>query len=538
MDQDDSVFIGREPCPECGSNDNLARYSDGHAYCFGCEHYEAGDGEVDPVHERKKMSADLLDIEFTELRKRGLTKDACQKFGYGTANYKGKGVHAATYHDRDGKRLGQKLRFKEKKDGMPWVGTSKGAALFGQQIWSGTGKKIVITEGEIDAITVAQVQGLKWPAVSLINGASGAKRDLSNNLEFLSGYEEIILMFDMDEPGREAVEEAVKILPFGKAKIAQLPLKDANECLLAGRSQDIIQAIWNAKPWTPDGILSVEDIADEASQPIEWGLSWCFPKLTQATYGRRLGEIYAVGAGTGVGKTDFLLQQIDFDVTTLGETVGLIMLEQMPTETLKRLAGKNMNERFHIPDAGWTVEQLREGIEKFKGKVSFYDNFGHTDWDTVAIQIRHMATAMGHQVIYLDHLTAMADPDNERGSIEKIMVEMAGLAKELQIIITFVSHLATPEGKSHEEGGRVTIRHFKGARAIGFWSYFMFGLERDQQADDPSERSTTTFRVLKDRYTGQATGLTIKLGYDHTKGLLFEKDDEDAPAFVDETGDF
>lgn len=29
-------FVEHEPCPSCGSRDNLARYSDGGAYCFGC----------------------------------------------------------------------------------------------------------------------------------------------------------------------------------------------------------------------------------------------------------------------------------------------------------------------------------------------------------------------------------------------------------------------------------------------------------------------------------------------------------------------
>lgn len=32
----DSSFIEHEPCPKCHSKDNLARYSDGHAWCFGC----------------------------------------------------------------------------------------------------------------------------------------------------------------------------------------------------------------------------------------------------------------------------------------------------------------------------------------------------------------------------------------------------------------------------------------------------------------------------------------------------------------------
>ena len=103
------------------------------------------------------------------------------------------------------------------------------------------------------------------------------------------------------------------------------------------------------------------------------------------------------------------------------------------------------------------------------------------------------------------------------------MKEMATLANELNIIIIFVSHLTTPEGKPHEEGGRVTIRHFKGSRAIGFWSFLMFGLERNQQAEEDTERRTTKLRVLKDRYTGQATGRVFNLIYDADTGLLKEE---------------
>jgi hypothetical protein len=31
-----SHFVEHAPCPKCGSRDNLAKYSDGGAYCFGC----------------------------------------------------------------------------------------------------------------------------------------------------------------------------------------------------------------------------------------------------------------------------------------------------------------------------------------------------------------------------------------------------------------------------------------------------------------------------------------------------------------------
>lgn len=38
-----SLCIAHEPCPECGSRDNLARYDDGHGWCFGCGYFERGD---------------------------------------------------------------------------------------------------------------------------------------------------------------------------------------------------------------------------------------------------------------------------------------------------------------------------------------------------------------------------------------------------------------------------------------------------------------------------------------------------------------
>ena len=541
MDKEDSVFLRHVPCENCGSSDANSLYSDGHQFCFACEAYVHGDGEV-PTHNHsgKKRMEGLLTGEFKSLQKRGLTEDTCRKFGYQVGRDKnGTLVQIAPYYDEAGTMVAQKIRYANKD--FKFIGEPKKATLFGSNLW-GNGKKLVITEGEIDAMSVSQAQNNKWPVVSIPNGAQGAKKSLAKCLDYLNGFEEIILMFDMDEPGRKASAECAELFSPGKCKIASLPLKDANECLQAGREQDIIQAIWNAKPYRPDGLVSVADLMDELTKPVEIGYPWWLQPLTDLTFGRRRGEIYGLGAGTGVGKTDFLTQQIAYDITTLGMKVGTIFLEQKPTETAKRVAGKIKGRRFHVPNSGWSQEELVEAVTSLNGKLVMYDSFGETEWDVIKGKIRFMAVAEGIELIYLDHLTAMADTADEKGSLEQIMKEMAGLANELGIIITFVSHLTTPEGKPHEEGGRVTIRHFKGSRAIGFWSYLMLGLERDQQADDPVVRQTTTLRVLKDRYTGQATGSTFYLGYEADTGRLFETvapESQEAQHFKDETdGEF
>lgn len=535
---EEAEFVGHEPCPECGSSNNLGRWSDGHAYCFGfnCGYKEppAEGYQAPPRSESsEKLKPLLRDLEYRGLSKRRITEDTAKHWRYGTTTFDGRPCQVATYYDRDGRAVCQKVRFPDKTFRL--LGDTSNIPLYGEWLARDGGKMIIVTEGEIDALSVSQAQGLKWPAVSVPNGAQGAAKVIRKRIEFLERFERVVFMFDMDEPGQEAAKECAALLSPGKAYIASLPLKDANEMLQAGRAADITSAAWSAKAYRPDGIISIDEIMEEAKKPIERGLPWCFPSLTEFTYGRRLSEVYAVGAGTGVGKTDFLTQQIAFDVTELRETVGVIFLEQKPVESAKRLAGKLAGRRFHIPDAGWTNEELEKSLSVLRSKVYFYDSFGSSDWDVIKGKIRYMAVSLGIRLVYVDHLTALADTSREKESLEEIMKEMAGLANELNIIITFVSHLATPDGKPHEEGGRVTIRHFKGSRAIGFWSYFMFGLERNQQADDEAERQTTTFRVLKDRYTGNATGRTIQLGYDETTGRLFER--EGSPFTPVMTGD-
>jgi twinkle protein len=542
----ESSFTGKEPCPKCGSADNLARYSDGHAHCFtpGCDHWEpATDGEEVPRREPKKQTAaDLIQGEVQALPKRGIHEQTCDKFGYRVGKDKhGKTCQVAPYFDGN-ELVAQKLRYADKS--FKFIGEAKRAALFGQQLWRDGGKMIVITEGEIDCLTVAQLQGLKWPVVSIQNGAQSAKKALSQQLDWLEKFEIVVLMFDMDDAGQKAVAECAPIFSPGKCKVARLPLKDANDMLLAGRGGEVIEAIWGAKIYRPDGLVSFSEIKDRIKKaPVE-GHAWWSPTLTTATFGRRYGELYAFGAGTGVGKTDFLTQQIAYDIGTLGLKVGLLFLETPIEDLGKRVAGKMAGKLFHIPGESWTQEELDAEVDRLDEAGTLYDSFGQTDWDVVKGHIRFMAVSQGIRIFYLDHLTALADTQDEKGSLEQIMKEMAGLANELDVLIHFVSHLSTPEGKPHEEGGRVMIRHFKGSRAIGFWAHFMFGLERDQQSEDESIRQTTTFRILKDRYTGRGTGQVIYLSYDRESGKLQEASNpfndettEDSP-FSTEKRDF
>lgn len=539
MTESSSTFLHKEPCPACGSRDNLARYSDGHGHCFGCGHYEhATGGKVEQTKAAAGKAVAWVEGTPQDLPKRGINEATCELWGYHVGENKdGERVQIANYRDDSGKLVAQKLRSKDKKFSV--VGDGKGMPLYGRHLWRDAGKMIVVTEGEIDALSVSQLQGNKWPVVSLPNGAPAAAKTIRANLEYLERFDTVVLMFDDDEPGRKAAEECAPLFSPGRCKIARIPgFKDANAALVAGKGALVIDAMWGAKEYRPDGVVAAADLKEQVLERLELGTPWFLEELTRWTHGRRPGQVIAFGAGTGVGKTDLFTQSIAYDLTELQKRVGVLYLEQPPVETLRRIAGKIAGKVFHVP--GYDQADLESAMSRLSenGGLYLYDHFGATDWELIKSRIRFMVAGLGCEHIYLDHLTALvSQSDDERKDMDALMAQLAGQAQELGHVLHFISHLATPEGKPHEEGGRVMIRHFRGSRSIGFWSHFMFGLERNQQSDDLIERSTSVLRCLKDRVTGAGTGQTMLLRYDRPTGLLVPVDVPFVPD-TDSQGEF
>lgn len=519
----DSEALTKVNCPDCGGTRSMTAYSDGHTYCFKCGAYTK-DSEVargvPPSSRAKTFDAiPLAALTFSALSKRRIDQATVTKWRYG--------IHGtdqiANYFDDSGTTLlAQKVRRPDKS--FFWNGDGNAVGLYGKWLWAKGGKRVIVTEGEIDALTVSLLQDNKWPVVSLPHGAQTAVRAVKKDLEWLLSFETVVLAFDMDEAGKEAARKCAEVLPLGKVKIAKLPAKDANEAWTTGKTAELTTSLWNAEPFKLDGIKSAADLAPSILKKPTMGAPWKWENLTKLTYGRRDGELYGFGGPTGGGKTDFFAEQIEFDVTVLKEPVGVLSLEQPPEETIKRVLGKHLSKRLHIPNGGWTDEDLENAATIASTlPLYFYDHFGQIDWPSVESRIVYMVKSLGCRSIYLDHLTALvAGAEDENKELQKIMARLAGMGSEMGHRLHYISHLATPEGKPHEEGGRVMLRHFRGSRAIGFWTHFAFGLERDQQAENKDVRLTTTLRCLKDRYTGTAAGESLFFKYDQENGRNVE----------------
>lgn len=541
------------PCesPSCGSSDAMALYSDGHRYCFSCRtsfHDPRPDTEERPQYPQRSALMDTIgSIRETAtaraLNGRKLTQETCAQWDYLTRqNAKGEWEQLAVYRDPQGQIVGIKIR-NVGEDGskkeFSWVGKSEGN-LYGRHRWSSNGKRLIITEGEIDCLSVSQAYSHKWPVVSVPNGAAEAAKAIAKNLEWISSFEEVVLCFDMDEPGRKAAKEAAALLPPGKARIANLPEKDANECLKKGKQEALTLALWNAEPYRPDGIIDARDLTEICLTPTSWGLPWPWKPLTDWTYGRRYGEVYTIGAGTGIGKSDWEAEVIASTIS--GETrdgqgtfdpqaCAVFAYEAGAATTKKAIAGKLAMRRFHIPkeEALWEDDDLRAVLHRMDtelwfsgGKLFINDSRGAADWDAVKDRARYLRHAEGVRHFFVDPISALAtDEDEERKFLDRMVLEAAQLAVELDACLYLFSHLSRPkDGPSHEEGGQVKLSQFRGSHGIGMFSNFVFGLERNQQAEDEDERCVTRMRSVKDRYTGNSIGKTFALHYDVLAGTL------------------
>lgn len=521
MADESNIVLSHQPCPDCGSSDALAVYDDGHTYCFSCEALHNGDGEQHKGEGNKKQVMQglvpLADMTIEPLKSRMLERAACRRYGYYVSSYKGEPCQVACYYDDNGNMVGQHLRFKDKRFVILGKVTHR---FFGQHLFDG-GRRLVVTEGEIDCLTVSQLGDNRYPVVSLPNGAGSAKKLFKENLEWLSRFDEVVVMFDMDEPGRKATEDVCRILPYGKLKIANLPCKDPNECLLMGRASAVLDAIFQAKSYKPDGIVNGDELwellKDEPDEEQGYPLPWEIP-LQDKTQGLRKGELIVITAGTGVGKTTFVRQIAYHMGVNLHLKVGMLMLEENFKRTAKGLmavhAGKRLALNRHLVSDAEYEQIYREVLGD--GRYVFFQHFGSLEADNLMSKIRYLAVAEQCDFIILDHITIAIsglDIDNERKATDVLMTSLRSLAEETGVGMLIISHLKRVDGTPAEEGGAISLSHLRGSQGLAQLSDGVWALERNQQDDDENLKNTVRIRILKNRHTGE-TGIAGYLKYD------------------------
>ena len=509
----ESEFIRHDPCSDCGSSDALAVYTDGHTYCFSCTTRTPGDGEQNklPMQSNVQFKGNPQ-----RLNKRGISERTCEKYKI----YRDDTHLRFPYYDSSGCLKGFKTRDKLKN--FKYEGETTDT-LFGQHLFPTSGKRIIVYEGELDAASGWEAM-VGWPHVSLPHGCASAKKDIQKQIPLLQGYKEIVLFFDNDEPGRRATELAASVLPTGKVTIARMDkYKDASDALQADDAEAIRRAIYDAKPYQPDGIVDGKSLLEAVTTPSPpCNHKYPFPGLQTMTHGIRYGELTTITAGTGQGKSTFC-RQLATELLNTDEKVGYIALEESNRRTALGLMSVAVGKALHLGEHEYTT--LRNAYDKTikNWNLYLYDHFGSLSSDVIYNRIEYMALGLDTKIIFLDHLSILLSglDGDERRMIDRTMTDLRSLVERTGIKLFLVSHLRRAQNdKAHEDGQRVSIGQLRGSASISQLSDTVLALERDQQSND----NVSTLRVLKNRYSGE-TGVAAQLVYDKNTCKFHETTD-------------
>ena len=531
-------------CPECNSSDANHHYPDGHTYCFSCNTFKPAKevsnmttpiriaSEVGGPMSNPKDTDSSKQCNYSEILNRKITVSTAKLYStmikrdnLGKITH-----HCYKYFDRNGTHIGNKVRDAKNKKFWSEGGLSK-AGLFGENIFTQKGKYITVCEGEIDAMSAYEMMGSKWPCVSLKNGAASAVANCKQSFEYLDQFDNIVLCFDNDKAGKKAAQELVQIFEPNKCKIMSLDLKDANEYLMANKSEDFMKRWWAAKSFTPAGIINLHELGDSLYEenycetcPYPW------EGLNEKTYGMRTGELVTFTSGAGMGKSSIMRELMHHLMTETADNIGVLAMEESVRNTAFNIMSVEANARLYIKEIRdqFTPEQLREWQDKTIGTKRFFafDHFGSISNDEILSRVRYMARGLGCKWIILDHLSILVsgqeDNGDERKSIDILMTKLRSLVEDTGISLLLVSHLRRPSGdRGHEDGREVSLSHLRGSASIAHLSDAVIALERNQQANDEQAANTTTIRILKNRYTGD-TGIACYLHYDKETGRMTE----------------
>tara|TARA_R100000935_G_scaffold22863_2_gene41987 strand:+ start:3825 stop:5513 length:1689 start_codon:yes stop_codon:yes gene_type:complete len=551
----------QQPCTECSSSDAVGINEDGSAYCFSCATFFK-DYSTSEVH-RPDTITDFKEYQrnsnmqqspheahqnpsasFNELTDRKISLATAKKYGV-KSTMNGNEIDRHYYPYFNGhEHAGTKVRKQDKN--FTWTGSQKEVGLFGENLFKAGGKTITLTEGECDAMAAYEMQGSKWPVVSIKSGAQGGVRDVKNSLEYLESFDSVVINFDNDKAGKEGAQAIAKLLTPKKAKIMTMPVdyKDANDMLRQGRHAAYVSAFWDAKFYTPAGVLNLSEqlsayqkLRTEKKTAIPYPWSGLNKKLE----GLRAGELVTLTGGTGLGKSSVTREIEHWLIENTEDNVGVVALEENWSRTAEGIMAVEANAKLHLDSvkAEFTDDQLDECFKKVfmgenTGRVWIHAHHGVNNLDDIFSKLRYMIIGLDCKWVVVDHLHMLVLStleNDERKAIDGIMHRLRTMVEETGCGMILVSHLRRVEGnRGHENGIETGLSHLRGSQSIAQLSDCVIALERNQQSEDEIEASTTKVRVLKSRYTGDV-GVACSLLYDGRTGRLRETHDYDASQF-------
>ena len=567
--------VGKNPCPRCRRNgrdaagNNYHHYGDGlGGHCFSCGYTVPSDehkeemGWEDDEEEEEVVTREAITAEQNEEIKgytstkgkgyRGIRDETNKFFGVRYAYDEETGEPCKQYFPTtiNGKLVGYRTRVFPKDFSNPIGKVGKEVDMVGEFRFTNHKRICMIVGGETKLLNTYQMlrdyqeeRGKEeYESVAVVCstlGEGGAWKQVQARYEFFNQFEKIIVCLDADEAGREGAEKICKVLPKGRAFLMSMRYKDADDYVKAGKEKEFIQDWWNAKPWTPSGIIGSGDLSARVREEISTE-KVPFPpfmkEMNEMTAGGiSLGKIVNLTSGSGIGKTTWVDTMIYHWIFNSPHKIGVVSMElnagQYGLSMLSRHIGRKISNIQSREEQRKFLEQ--EWVKEKERELYFHEDGSHR-WhlvddrdgslDEIKALIEQLIISMDVKVIILDVLSDILDGlSNEEQAL--FMKWQKSIVKRYGVTFFNVNHTKkNTGGGSASRGGMPDEEDIIGSSTIYKSASINLLLQRDKMAENEIDRNTTKAFLSKNRDNG-VTGPAGEFMYDNETHQLVNKVD-------------
>ena len=503
-------------CPCGNSSDAYSVDKNGRGFCFG----QCGGTFFD--NGVKLGDRNEVDTEYEFVPIRGLNLATVQMYDMSSEIKAGLLASTKFEYPEGGRKFRSHLIPKGRRGHFWTSGNSSAPNLYGMDKFApGSKASITITEGEYDAASVWQMLNGVTAAVS-VRSSSSVGADFAAHQQYINSFDRIVLAFDTDEVGQDALAEAAKFFDFKKVYVVKMVRKDANSYINSSDGdpdpETFVREWRNAKRYTPDSILSsfgeFEEALDE--DPTEMLCDFPFDAYNESLQGLFAGQVVIIKGEEGIGKTEIFRAMEYHILQTTNHAVGMIHMEESNAVTLRGVATYELeqpcNDDSYVISNKDIMDAIKSATGGDAGRILLHSSNDVEDEDLFLDSLRYMLAVGKCRIIFLDHITWLATgnmEDDERKLLDKISQEIKKLAIIHNAAIVMISHV--------NDNGQT-----RGSRNMTKVADTVINLYRDKQNVDSNERNKLHSLAEKSRKQGTTTGPLGFSVYDRYTGMLQE----------------
>lgn len=433
------------------------------------------------------------------------------------------------------------------------------ADLFGQFTWKDSNSKVaVITAGEVDCLSASTIlenyrkerhanKGYDpVPVLSPTVGETAAYKQIQAQYEYLKRFDKIIICFDNDSAGEDALHKISQVLPREKMWVMRLSLKDTNSYIWdkkAGkamdRSKEWMNAYWNAEKYVPSGVVastSVSSAIREALAMPRLGLPEFMKELEDLMAGGiPLGTIINLGSASGTGKSTIVNEMIYHWIFNSPYMMGILTLEadkaQYGIDLLSRHLGRKVNR---IKDMQARLDFINSEEAMAKEAELFADDTGNPRFylmEDRGSQVSELQDLVEKMIIELECKVIVIDPlqDLMAGlnleAQEEFLDWQKVMIKSHQVIFININHVRKNGGgnQANSTGAELYEEDFQGSSSIFKSGACNLLFMRDKESECIIEKNTTYMKATKIRWTGETAHSAGEYFYDNESHTIRDR---------------